>query len=454
MRAAHRPPRAPHPSVRRASDSRKGRADENSNRPDDRYGSRRLRALYEIGKILNHYIGTMEEAIPPLLAILTRELPVRCAIFIEKISDRPRTIVWHDPGVSADDLKTAEARALKSLADLTRSAPPAGAPAGDPATNQANRGRFIMAPLIIAGSPIFGALRLEGAAPFDEEDVEFASAIAGQLAVALDRNQARLHQVALRHRAESMEQKVSALNADLERRVSQRTAELKGTLKELQALTYSLAHDLRAPLRHIHGFSQRLLAAASDEACKDHARRIMAASEGMDVLIKDLLSYSRLTLEDIELAPVSLASAMAQCKTAMEGELKERKAHLQIREPLPRVVGHEATLVQAISNLLSNALKFTAPGVAPRILVKAELRGNQVRLWVEDNGIGIAPEHQERIFGVFQRLNRAEDYPGTGIGLAFVRRALERMNGRAGVESQAGQGSRFWIELVNADGAR
>lgn len=225
-------------------------------------------------------------------------------------------------------------------------------------------------------------------------------------------------------------------------------------INELHAVTYSIAHDLRAPLRHIHGFSQFLLKSATDEHCKKYVQRIMAASEGMDDMIKDLLDYSRLVLEDIQRAPVPLASVLARITAAMGDELRQRGARLEIKEPLPSVVGHETLLFQAISNLLSNAIKFVAANVKPHILVRAETRGDRVRLWVEDNGIGIAPEHQERIFGVFQRLNKAEDYPGTGIGLAIVRRALERMKGRAGVQSQPGRGSRFWIELEKADGNR
>jgi signal transduction histidine kinase len=107
-------------------------------------------------------------------------------------------------------------------------------------------------------------------------------------------------------------------------------------------------------------------------------------------------------------------------------------------------------LEQVVTNLLSNAVKFSRSGVAPEVVIRAETRDGSVRLWVEDNGIGIAPEYQERVFGLFQRLNPMESFPGTGVGLAIVRRAMERMGGASGLESTPGQGSRFWVELPRA----
>lgn len=465
------------PAGRPSAPRRKGRVHESPARPDERYGPRRLRALYEISKVLSHFAETPEATVPALLPILTRELPLRSAILIEKTTDQPTAIVWRAPEVTAAEFKAAASRASKAFAFLTRSAappvkviavkdePPA-LPAERPALDPARHGRYITCPLAMQGRPIFGSLHLEGVEAFDEEDLEFVNAATNQLAVALERNEARLHEIALRKQAESSrlqaeremegrrraEDEVRELNADLERRVTERTAQFEDTVKELRAFTYSIAHDLRAPLRHIHGFTQLLAGAAADDASREHARRIMAASEGMDAMIKDLLAYSRLTLDEIKLEPVSLTAVLARAEARMAKRLKERKARLEVAGPLPRVVGHEASLVQAVSNLLSNSLKFAAPGVEPLIRVTAEVRGERTRLWVEDNGIGIAPEHLERIFGVFQRLHKLEDYPGTGIGLAVVRRTLERMKGTAGVESAPGKGSRFWLELETATG--
>jgi len=131
----------------------------------------------------------------------------------------------------------------------------------------------------------------------------------------------------------------------------------------------------------------------------------------------------------------------------LESDLREKKAELTVQGALPAVLGHRATLGQVVGNLLSNAIKFVAPGVTPEVRIRAEERGEFIRLWVEDNGIGIAPEYRDRIFRIFERLHGVETYPGTGLGLAIVLKGVERLGGRAGVESEEGVGSKFWIEL-------
>ncbi|MDP3543764.1 MAG: ATP-binding protein [Elusimicrobiota bacterium] len=434
------------------------------------HGAKRIGTLYEISKLLTHFVSTTEEVVRALLAIMTKELPLRSAVLIEKAGERPAKIVWHAPEFSPSELEAAEARARTSFDYLTRTAAPEpesivpGTGAAAPPPSDAPRpdpGKFLSLPLIVQGRPVFGVLHLEGEAPFDEADLAFASAISNQLAITIERFHARLKELEMRRRAEAgeksarrelslrrgVESEVRALNADLERRVAERTAQFQETIRELHAFTYSIAHDLRAPLRHIHGFSDLLLGTADERTLQSYVSRIKAASEGMDVLINDLLAYSRLTLEDVKLEPVSLSEILAGVRSELKGELESRGGFLEAADPLPRVQGHKVQLKQAVYNLVSNALKFTAPGVAPRVSVTAEERDGRVRLWVRDNGIGIAPEHQERIFGVFQRLHGVEAYPGTGIGLAIVRRALERMKGSSGVESRPGEGSRFWIEL-------
>ena len=169
----------------------------------------------------------------------------------------------------------------------------------------------------------------------------------------------------------------------------------------------------------------------------------------MDRLIRDLLTYSRISRREIQLERVSLTRLLTEIALQYP-ELHAERADLEIMPPLPDVHAHEPSLTQALSNLLTNAVKFVAPGTRPRVRVRTERRGDHVRLWVEDNGIGIAPESHRRLFAMFERLHPEQNYEGTGIGLAIVRKAVERMNGTVGIESDGQSGSRFWIELPAA----
>jgi signal transduction histidine kinase len=178
--------------------------------------------------------------------------------------------------------------------------------------------------------------------------------------------------------------------------------------------------------------------------------RIARGAERMEILIQDLLMYSRLSRADLARQRTSLEQVLRETAALSQALVKETGANLTIQGNLPTVLGHKATLVQVFGNLISNGLKFVPPGTTPTITVWAEPREEYVRVWVEDNGIGIEPRHQERIFSVFERLHGSEAYPGTGIGLAIVKKGAERMGGRVGVESSPGHGSKFWVELAMA----
>jgi len=219
---------------------------------------------------------------------------------------------------------------------------------------------------------------------------------------------------------------------------------------ELQGFAYSVAHDLRTPLRGMQGFSEALredYGSRLDETGRGYTVRIAAAAKRMDELIRDLLDYSRLSRSELPLAPVEFDQVVAAAKQQLIGQLTESQATLSVAEDLPRVIGHFGTLVQVMANLIGNSAKFVPPGVKPVITIRAEPRGAWRRVWVEDNGIGIAPQFHEKIFRVFERLHSTREYPGTGIGLAVVRKGIERQGGTVGVESVAGRGASFWIEL-------
>jgi PAS domain S-box-containing protein len=242
------------------------------------------------------------------------------------------------------------------------------------------------------------------------------------------------------------EEQIRLLNEQLEKRV----AELTETNQALEAFTYTIAHDLRAPLRGMNGFAHALLDDYGDKmdaAGRNYAQRIIRSATRMEELIQDLLSYSRLSRDEIRLSPASLQTAVEEALKHCEQEIEEKQAQIRVDPPLGEVWAHKSIVVQILVNLICNSLKFVEPGVQPSVRIWAEENPAAVRLWVQDNGIGIAREHHQRIFRVFERLHSTEQYPGTGIGLANVRKGAERMRGRVGVESEPGKGSRFWLEL-------
>lgn len=259
-------------------------------------------------------------------------------------------------------------------------------------------------------------------------------------------------------RARRRQYEVRDFQEALELRVAERTAQLEATLKEMDAFSYTIAHDLRAPLRHLSRFSEVLELECGESlsvACADYLRRIRSGAVRMDTLVVDLLHYSRLTRVEISIRPVDVVALVSRVLRHMETDLRERKAVVTAELPPGFVLADPVLLSQALTNLLSNAVKFVAPGTAPSVRIRKEDRGPWTRIWVEDNGIGIDPRHHARIFEVFERLHSSKAYTGTGIGLSIVRRVVERQGGRAGVESQAGAGSRFWIDLRRPEpGAR
>jgi signal transduction histidine kinase len=256
--------------------------------------------------------------------------------------------------------------------------------------------------------------------------------------------------VLLRRRREA--ERLREVNAGLEQRVVERTAGLTEANRELDAFAHTVSHDLRAPIRAMRGYATALeedFGEALGEEGRSYVGRIDAAAARMDGLVEDILAYSRLARDDIRTGRVDLGAVAGAVLDAAADQVSRVGASVEIRRPMPVVRAQGAMLRQALENLLANALKFTELGRPPVIRIWSELRagGDTVRLWVEDEGIGIAPTHQERVFAPFERLHGRETYPGTGIGLAIVSRVAERLGGACGVFSRPGGGSRFWIDL-------
>lgn len=236
------------------------------------------------------------------------------------------------------------------------------------------------------------------------------------------------------------------------RRSTQRNEELEQANRTLETFAFTVTHDLRAPLRNLQGYVRALVedcSAGLTGTCSGYIRSIEQLAIKMDAMIADVLEFSRLARADLPMGKLELRAALDEAVSLLKSTIEATKAKLEVNiHPQLIVMAHEQTLVQVLTNLLSNALKFVAEGTRPEVHVRAERRNTgRARLWVEDNGIGIDPVQHGRIFELFQRLHGEEKYPGTGIGLALVKKGIERMGGQVGVESAPGAGSRFWIEL-------
>ena len=243
------------------------------------------------------------------------------------------------------------------------------------------------------------------------------------------------------------------INAALESRVGKRTEELSKAVGELERFTYTVAHDLRGPLRSIHRYGELLLersgALPASEA-ESYLHNVVNAAERLDQLIGDLLTYSQLDMKQLNPEALDPGQIVQDAIGALAVQFEERRAEVNVCGPLPLVLGDRVLLGQILANFLSNALKFVPSDRKPEIKIWATTQGSVVRLWIQDNGIGIEPHYHDRIFKLFERLHSKEEYAGTGVGLGIVKRAAERLGGRVGFDSKPGKGSRFWVELILA----
>jgi signal transduction histidine kinase len=233
-------------------------------------------------------------------------------------------------------------------------------------------------------------------------------------------------------------------------RTRQLSLALKQRRDDLEAFIHAMAHDLRAPVRVTAGFARELLADEDTTLSVDGRsclQRILSATDDMQQLMTSLLEFGRLGRGAVRQRHLSLQQVVARCLRNLQDEIQTTHAHITVSEEQAILYADPTLLKVALTNLLANALKFVAPGVPPQVTISASVLQDGCRLHVEDNGIGVSPQDQARIFQPFVRLHAVEEYPGAGLGLAAVQKAVELMGGRVGVTSIPDTGSTFWIEL-------
>jgi signal transduction histidine kinase len=241
---------------------------------------------------------------------------------------------------------------------------------------------------------------------------------------------------------------------DLNRRLTHTVSELQALNQEMESFNYSVSHDLRAPLRHIDGFVDLLCRRAGDaldEKSRHYLKVISEAAKQMGRLIDDLLAFSRMSRVEVLRSRVDLEGLVEDVRRDMGHEGQGRVIEWE-RGPLPTVMGDRSMLRMAVVNLLSNAVKYTRPCPKAQIQVgRAPSANGEVIVFVKDNGVGFDMKYADRLFGVFQRLHRTDEFEGTGIGLAIVRRVVHRHGGRVWAESAPGAGATFFVALPGAE---
>ena len=253
-----------------------------------------------------------------------------------------------------------------------------------------------------------------------------------------------------RRRRRRAKEALDRLNAELEERIAARTAALADKSKELETFAYSVAHDLKAPLRGINGYTRLLIEDFSKDLngeAQTFLKTIQSSSEEMNELIDDLLAYSHIERREFKSDRIDLQPLVSAVVEQKSRELTGGNIEFISNINGISIVADANGLVQSLRNYIDNAVKFSARVSRPRIEIGCNETVQDVVLWVRDNGIGFNMKYHDQIFGIFERLNRGEEYPGTGIGLAIVRKAMERMGGRAWAESEPGHGATFYLEI-------
>ncbi|MBE0650244.1 MAG: transporter substrate-binding domain-containing protein [Bacteroidales bacterium] len=306
-------------------------------------------------------------------------------------------------------------------------------------------------PIILEGISI-GCINIESFEKniFSEEDERLLTAISNLSSSTIQN--ARLFEklnfeLAERTRAE---REVEKLNKDLELRVEQRTEELRASNKEMESFVYSISHDLRAPLRSITGFAEiisRRHKANLNEEGQEYFEYILEAANNMANLINDLLQFSRLAKNPLSKTPVDLNEVLESVQKNLNQDIIDKKATIILSGKMPIVKGDRSLIGQIFSNLVQNAIKYHRTGVDPKVVISVIDDEKSTVIKIQDNGMGIPPEHFEKIFDIFQRLHSNETYPGTGIGLAIVKKAITALGGTVWLESKIGEGTTFFVQF-------
>jgi PAS domain S-box-containing protein len=249
--------------------------------------------------------------------------------------------------------------------------------------------------------------------------------------------------------AKQAEDEIQRLNSQLESRVIERTAQLEAVNRELEAFSYSVSHDLRAPLRHIVGYVEVLRTAAGhtlDETSREHLETIAKSAAHMGEMIDALLEFSRMDHAEMRCKRVSLAALVKDVRRELRSETKGRQIDWRIGD-LPEVGGDPVMLRQAVANLLSNAIKYTRTRLKAKIEIGAKNGERETIFFVRDNGVGFDMNYADKLFGVFQRLHRSGEFEGTGVGLAIVRRVIHQHGGRTWAEGKTDAGATLYFSL-------
>ena len=295
---------------------------------------------------------------------------------------------------------------------------------------------FISVPLVSA-TGLYGFLNVgwEDPKTFTLEEMEIAGEVAGQITIAIEQDHLRKETI--------------KYAADLEERVRVRTVQLEDTIKELEAFTYSVSHDLRAPLRHINGYVELLTERYDNslsEKGKHYLESIADSAQQMGTLIDDLLQFSRTGRQEMRQADLDMNNILQEVLDTMKQDIKGRNIEWDIAA-LPFIYGDRSLLSLVWSNLMNNAVKFTRSKKKAIISVGYKEKKKEYVFFVRDNGAGFDMQYADKLFGVFQRLHSSQDFEGTGIGLANVRRIILKHGGRTWADAKLDKGAVFYFSL-------